>query len=151
MKSIRQRCLVLLGLAILLSLNISVSYAGLPSSIPFKPNSEADDNLIYRAIAAFIFAAAVAYGIAWCIKRYMPSFEKKLGRDKVVRSKQLERLESMRLSARSVLVRVRWGDEELLVGENEHGVTLLSKRPLDEKVGAVPVATGTIVAKESHE
>ena len=142
MKLIRKRCLALSGMATLLFLHMSVSYASLPPSIPFKPNSDADDNLIYRAIAAFVFAAVVAYGIAWCIKRYMPLFEKKLGGDKFGRNKQLERLESMRLSTRSVLVRVRWGNEELLVGENEHGVTLLGKRQLEEAAA---------VTKENHE
>ena len=128
----------------LLGMQVSVAYANviaLPTSIPFKSTSEADDNLVYRAIATFLLAGAVAFGFAWCIKRYLPTFGKKIGRDK-----QLERLESMRLSARSMLVRVRWGNEELLLGEGEHGVTLIGKRPLQATTESTAAP-----AKENHE
>ncbi|MBV8464751.1 MAG: flagellar biosynthetic protein FliO [Burkholderiales bacterium] len=92
--------------------------------IPFKPASAADDSLVFRAIAAFLLAAAAAYGLAWCIKRFLPGIGKSLGQDR-----QLTRLEAIRLTPRSTLVRVRYGDEELLLGESEHGVTLLAKKP----------------------
>lgn len=146
MKSIFRRVAIESVVAAIMLMHFSVSFAVLPSTIPFKAASESDDNLIFRAIAAFVFAGAVAYGIAWCVKRYMPSFEKKLGHDK-----QLERLESMRLTTRSVIVRVRWGNEELLLGESEHGVTLLGQRKFDGIVPAVLHASETIKAKDSHE
>jgi flagellar biogenesis protein FliO len=144
MNWIGRRCLAIVGSALSLYLQASVCYANIPATIPFKANADADDNLIYRAIAAFLIAAAVAYGIAWCIKRTMPSFEKKIGR-----AKQLERLESMRLSPRSALFRVRWGNEELLVGESEHGVTLLGKRPVADT--SASVSESRQVVKDSHE
>ena len=93
-------------------------------TIPYKATSAADDSLVYRAAGAFLLAGAAAYGLSWCIKRYMPGLGKGVGREST-----LERLETMRLGARSVLVRVRWGDEELLLGENEHGVALIARRP----------------------
>ncbi len=101
--------------------------AALPEKIPFKQTTPDDDNLVYRAIAAFLFACAVAYGIAWLIKRYLPSAGVRKGA-----GQQLQRLEAIRLTQRSVLLRVRWGGEELLLGENEHGVALLGKRPFLE-------------------
>lgn len=105
----------------------------LPSDIPFKAATPEDDSLVFRAIAAFLLAGAAAYGMAWSIRRYLPKLGKQFGKQ-IGRERQLERLEIMRLGARSTLVRVRWGHEELLIGENEHGVTLLGKRPLDAAV-----------------
>jgi flagellar biogenesis protein FliO len=144
-RKLRGRGIAAAGIAAVLGMHLSAAYANaivFPAGIPFKATAAADDNLVYRAIAAFVVAGAVAYGLAWCIKRYMPSFGKQTNRDK-----QLERLEIMRLSARSLLVRVRWGNDELLLGESEHGITLLGTRPL-------PVFTSeaedTVATKENH-
>lgn len=134
---------------------LALAATALPSDIPFKANTPSDDTLVYRAVAAFLLACLAAYGIAWCVKRYLPTFGKITGNHK-----QLERLEAMRLSQRSMLIRVRWGDEELLIGENEHGVSLIAKRPFPTSHDATNVAqTGEIdvtsecggVQKETHE
>ncbi|MBV8660350.1 MAG: FliO/MopB family protein [Burkholderiales bacterium] len=99
--------------------------------IQFKPASESDDGMVYRAIAAFLVAGGAAYGLAWAIKRFLPALGKTMGQDR-----KLQQLEVMRLTTRSVLIRVRYGDEELLIGENEHGISLLAKRPLDAAAAA---------------
>lgn len=112
-----------------LSSSIATVYAmDLPESahIPFKAVDSADDLLIYRAVFTFIVAGAAAYGLAWCIKRFAPGFLQR----SVCNGSKLERLETMRLSTRSVLFRVRFGDEELLIGESEHCVALLSRQAL---------------------
>ncbi|MBV8634724.1 MAG: flagellar biosynthetic protein FliO, partial [Burkholderiaceae bacterium] len=105
--------------------------AALPSNIPFKTATEADDSLVYRAIASFVLACLAAYGIAWYVKRYLPGIGKAAGK-----GKRLERLEAMRLNQRSMLMRVRWHDEELLIGENEHGIALLGRRPFEPEATA---------------
>ncbi|PRC93920.1 flagellar biosynthetic protein FliO [Solimicrobium silvestre] len=149
MNSLKRRSIAVAGLVAVIGMQVSSAYANavtLPANIPFKSTTVADDNLVYRAIAAFLIAGAVAFGLAWCIKNFMPSFNKKMKRDK-----QLERLESMRLSTRSMLVRVRWGDEELLVGESEHGVTLIGKRPMESIIAAEATLPETTKVKGSHE
>jgi hypothetical protein len=123
----RARWLGIVMMVVGLCLCVSTAYAwDLPQSerIPFKV-SESDDNaLIYRAVLAFFVAGAAAYGLARCIKRFAPHIaSRSIGVDR-----KLERLETLRLSARSVLYRVRIGDEELIIGESEHGVALLAKQ-----------------------
>jgi hypothetical protein len=95
-----------------------------PERIPFKAVESDDNALIYRTIFAFIVAGAAAYAIAWCIKRFAPPIIGRTTGD----DRKLERLEILRLSPRSVLFRVCVGDEELIIGESENGVTLLTKR-----------------------
>jgi len=107
--------------------------------IQFKPASESDDGIVYRAIAAFLVAGGAAYGLAWAIKRFLPALGKSMGP-----GRKLQQLEVMRLTTRSVLIRVRYGDEELLIGENEHGISLLTKRPAD-------VAASTTAAQAEEE
>ena len=125
--------------------------AALPAGIPFKESAATDDNLMFRAILAFIFAGAAAFGLAWCIKRFLPGWT-----PNAKTGKQLERLETMRISARAVIVRVRWGKDELLIGESEHGVTLIDKRPFesanDDKSEIKSIASADANAgREIHE
>ncbi|HEX7640602.1 MAG TPA: flagellar biosynthetic protein FliO [Burkholderiaceae bacterium] len=115
-----------LAISVLLSL-AAASAAALPNNIPFKQAAPDDDNLIYRAIAAFLVACAAAYAIAWLVKRYAPGI-----RSTKAPNQQLQRLEAIRVTQRTTLLRIRWGNEELLIGENEHSVSLLGKRPLAE-------------------
>jgi flagellar biogenesis protein FliO len=121
----------LAALAALLCLALPAA-AGLPSDIPFKQSTPEEDGLIYRAILSFVVAGAAAWGLAWCIKRYLPRLGAKMGR-RIGTQRQLERLELLRIGARSTLVRVRWGEEELLIGENENSVTLLGRKAWQEE------------------
>lgn len=93
------------------------------SAIPFKVTDAADDALIYRALAGFFVAVGLLLVLAWGIKRYAPA-----GWAPTRRDQNLQRLETLRLSSRSVLVRVRWGDEELLLGEGDGGIKLVARR-----------------------
>lgn len=98
-----------------------------PAHIPFKPASSADDHLVWRAIIAFLISGGALYGLALLVRRYLQAGGKLPGQ-----SQQMQKLEIMRLNARSSLIRIRWGQEELLIGENEHTLTLLDKRPVQE-------------------
>jgi flagellar biogenesis protein FliO len=108
------------------------------AEIPYKASSIADDGLLARAIIVFAVAATVVVALAWCAKRYMPSWTRQMRREQ-----QLERMESLKLNTRSMLVRVRWGNQELLLGESESGVALIASRMLD-----MPATT---MERSSHE
>ncbi|HYD79899.1 MAG TPA: flagellar biosynthetic protein FliO [Paucimonas sp.] len=90
--------------------------------LPFKQSTAQDDSVMYRALGAFFLACAAAGGIAYGIKRYLP----RLG-NKTKKANSLQRVETLRLTPRSVLHVIRYRDEEILIAESAHGIQFLTK------------------------
>jgi hypothetical protein len=93
-------------------------------AIPFKQDTESTAALAGRGLAVLALAALAAYGGALALKRLgltrpgLPGL-----------ARRVRRLETVRLSRRSVLHVVEYRGEELLLAEGEHGLRLLSSRP----------------------
>jgi hypothetical protein len=94
------------------------------TAIPFKQDTASTAALAGRGLAVLALAALAAYGGALALKRLgltrpgLPGL-----------ARRVRRLETLRLSRRSVLHVVEYRGEELLLAEGEHGVHLVSRRP----------------------
>lgn len=139
-----------------LHLRLSVQPQGLPSALPLR--RDADTMLSTGGLGAFQALAVVLMLmalLAWVLRR------KGLGQGSVAptsasgwlkwlavpaRPERLRVLESKRLTARSTLHLVQWGEAEWLIGCSDEGMEVLERRGPAPEVA--PVAIATSASKE---
>jgi flagellar biogenesis protein FliO len=108
------------------------------SAIPFKQETQSTDSLAIQSFALVVLAGLAAFGVVLGLKRFGGKFGVQLGGSRRVRT-----VEAIRLSRRSMLYVVEYQGQELLLAEGEHGVQLVSSRPLSASAAGSAAATHT--------
>lgn len=112
------------------------SAAAATSSVPYKKQSDADDNLVSRAVASLVAALAIGLGGLYLARRFLPHGDRLLRSSK----RRVTVVEKNRLSPKTTLVVVEFDDETLLLGLSDTAISVLSRKATSpDKAAGGPV------------
>jgi flagellar biogenesis protein FliO len=103
------------------------------------PLTQGEDALAFPSVArvlfAFLFTVALAVGVAWALKRWLPKFRTSLLGGEP-RGQRMQVIERIQLSVNTRVHLVRIDENTLVVAENRHGIsmTVLPAAATNEKI-----------------
>jgi flagellar biogenesis protein FliO len=127
MNAARAMCLLMLAW----SCGGAAATPAAPARLPFKQETVQDQALAWQAGTACLAACALAAAAIFAIRRHGAAGGR--GRRATAR---LDMLEMKRVGKHSHLIVVRYGNEELLLGEGSQGLQLLARLAQDAALAA---------------
>jgi flagellar biogenesis protein FliO len=93
------------------------------AQIPYKDDAGDLGALLVRSLLAMAAIVVATFAILYVMRRF--------GLAPVARpaNATLRLVETLRVGPRASLVVVQWGLERILVGQNEHGMTVIAREP----------------------